>query len=153
MTLIGMQREYNKHSAADEYWFAFIRNGKVYFIKLKHIPRKYMRLTHAASYRGGYAKIKLYISSDECDKKIKNGTAIYLCEEFNLYDDPKHNRGENVERIITEKYTTNAWVKDCVPFWVAGDIEYEGKQIQIKFNQAELTNESTLTKNFGRRAA
>jgi len=149
MTLIGMQRKYNKHSAADEYWFAFPRRGKVYFIKLRHIPRKYMRLTHAASSRGGYAKIKLYISSAECDEAIQKGKAIYLCEESELDSDLGHNRGENVERIITETYTTQTWIKDSVPFWIAGDIEINGKQIQIKFIGAELTNESTLQKNFG----
>lgn len=149
MTLIGMQREYNKHSAADEYWFAFPRNGKVYFIKLRHIPRKYMRLTHAASSRGGYAKIKLYISTAECDEAIQKGKATYLCEESDLDSDLGHNRGENVERIITETYTAQTWVKDSVPFWVAGDIEVDGKQIQIKYIGAELTNESTLRKNFG----
>ncbi len=148
MTLIGMQRKYNKHSAADEYWFAFIYDAKVYFIKLKHIPRKYMRLTHAASSRGGYAKIKLYIPTSDREEAVENGKAIYLCDESDLYDDLGHNLGENVERIITEKYTNETWVKDSVPFWLSGDIEFEGKQIQIKFNQAELTNERTLIRNF-----
>lgn len=148
MTLMQMQRRYNKHSAADEYWYAFDRHGKVYFIKLPHIPRKYMGLTHAASSRGGYAKIKLRMPVAERDYMIRTNKAIYLCEESELYEDILHNRGENVERIITERYTTTTWTKDSVPFWVAGDIEVDGKQIQIKFVGAELTNESTLAKNF-----
>ena len=149
MTLIQMQRRYNKQSVADEYWFAFDRKGKVYFIKLAHIPRKYMRLSHESSARGSYAKIKLYIPAAECDMFIKNGKAIYLCETIRLYEDLKHNRGENVERIITETYTNEKWVKDSIPFWISGDITFEGKQIQIKFINGELTNEHTLHKNFG----
>ena len=36
------------------------------------------------------------------------------------------------------------WVKDSVPFNVAGDIELDGQQIQIKFDDADQTKEKIL---------
>lgn len=149
MTVIQFQRRYNKFSAADQTWLGFERRGLVYKVEFTHLPRKYMRLTHASSARGGYAKIKIYIPASECDRLIQQGKAVCVGTKADLYADPKHNRGENFERIITEMYTSEKWVKDSVPFWIAGDIEYKGMQIQIKFNYAELTNEKTLANNFG----
>lgn len=149
MTLIQMQRRYNKHTAADMVWLGFVRNGNLYKVEFTHLPRKYMRLTHESSARGGCRKIKIYIPADECDMLIRQGKAVCVGKETDLYADPFHNKGENFERIITEMYTNEKWVKDSIPFWVAGDIEFQGLQIQIKFNYAELTNEKTLANNFG----
>ena len=58
----------------------------------------------------------------------------------------KYNKGENFERIITELLTGETWVKDSVPFNVAGDIVVNGENIQIKFDGAEITNERLLKK-------
>ena len=149
MTVIQIQRRYNRTTAADVVWVGFARQGKLYKAEFTHLPRKYMRLTHASSARGGYAKIKVYIPTAECDKLIRRGKAVCVGKEEDLYLDPSHNRGENFERIITEMYTDEKWVKDSVPYWVAGDIEYNGLQVQIKFVGAELTNERTLANNFG----
>ena len=38
------------------------------------------------------------------------------------------------------------WEKDNVPFWVQGDIEVNGKQIQIKLDSATLMNTKQIAK-------
>ena len=58
----------------------------------------------------------------------------------------KYNKGENFERVITELLIGETWVKDSVPFNVAGDIRWNGEEVQIKFDGAELTNEKTLAR-------
>ena len=68
------------------------------------------------------------------------------CEHFikEKHREEKYNKGECFERVITETLTGETWVKDSVPFNVAGDITLNGEQVQIKFDGAELTNERTL---------
>ena len=63
--------------------------------------------------------------------------------------DTKHNKGENFERELTERWTAERWVKDSVPFTVAGDIRIDGVEIQIKLDGAELTNEKSLANLLG----
>jgi hypothetical protein len=53
------------------------------------------------------------------------------------------------EKVITETFTNEKWVKDSVPFFVAGDATINGEQVQIKLNGAELTNEKILARYFG----
>ena len=36
--------------------------------------------------------------------------------------------------------------KDSVPFYVEGDLEIDGRQVQIKFNGAQIVVERTLKK-------
>lgn len=36
--------------------------------------------------------------------------------------------------------------KDTVPFWVCGDIQLDGIEIQIKFDSASLLNTSQIEK-------
>ena len=60
-----------------------------------------------------------------------------------LTSDKKHNKGENFERIATEKLCGEQWEKDSIPYYKAGDIIYKGKAIQVKFDGAELTNAKT----------
>ena len=53
---------------------------------------------------------------------------------------------ENFERELTERWTSETWVKDSVPFWVAGDMRVDGVEVQVKLDGAELTNERTLAR-------
>ena len=75
---------------------------------------------------------------------VETGKAIMLGAESLLQTEDRYNKGERFERIITERLTGETWVKDSIPFTDAGDIELDGRQIQIKLTDAELTNEKTL---------
>ncbi len=56
----------------------------------------------------------------------------------------KYNRGVEFERIISEMNGQAFRGKDNVPFYVEGDLEINGKQVQIKFNGAQIVAERTL---------
>jgi hypothetical protein len=51
----------------------------------------------------------------------------------------KYNKGEIFEKLVTE-YFGQVWSKDNVPFYIDGDINVNGKKIQIKLDSATLMN-------------
>ena len=143
MTKEMMQELYNKVSGAHKYALGFIFEHKLYAIKLSFEGiSKYFKLDHASSKRGGYAKIRIRLTAK--DRAELSAMAELLGAEDLLTKDIKHNKGENFERELTERWTGETWVKDSVPFWVCGDIRVDGEEIQIKLDGAELTNEKVL---------
>lgn len=145
MTLNEMITLYNALSAADGYIVGFILNHLLYYVRFDgHLPTEILKFDRASSKRGGMAKVRVRLGADFRKAMVANGTAVLMGAEDLLLTADKWNKGERFERIITETFTTEKWVKDSVPFNVAGDIELNGKQIQIKFDDAELTNEKTL---------
>lgn len=145
MTLNEMITLYNTLSAADGYIVGFVLNHLLYYVQFDgHLPTEFLKFDHASSKRGGMAKVRVRIASEIRKAMVANGQAILLGSEELLNTTDRWNKGERFERVITETLTTEKWVKDSTPFTVAGDIELNGKQIQIKFTDAELTNEKTL---------
>ena len=146
MTREEMINKYNQYSAADAYIIGFVLNHMVYYTMMQHLEESYLKLTHMSSKRGGWAKIRVYLSSADRKNLVSTGKVVCLGDESILDTKDQYNKGEHFERIITETLTVEKWVKDNVPFNVAGDIEIDGKQIQIKFDGAELTNERCLSR-------
>lgn len=137
-----MLRTYNAHSAADAYVLGFAFHGELFAIELPELPDAVLKLDHASSKRGGQAKIRVRVAKAEKLALIAMGAAV-IGKVEDLEADPHHNRGENFERIVTE-LNGQRWTKDSVPFWVAGDLNLNGRELQIKLDGAELTNEKTL---------
>ena len=76
---------------------------------------------------------------DECE-------TFELCTIDNmaeLVESTIYNKGEIVEKLITEKYG-QTWVKDNVPFTEDGDLTVNGIAYQIKYEKATFTNEKAL---------
>ena len=145
MTLTEMIALYNTLTAADGYIVGFILNHMLYYVRFDgHLPTEILKFDRASSKRGGMAKVRVRLGSDFRKAMVANGKAVLIGAEDLLLTADKYNKGERFERIITETLTTETWVKDSVPFNVAGDIELNGQQIQVKFDDAELTNEKTL---------
>ena len=90
------------------------------------------------------AKVRVKATSAVKQALIASGKAVLLGTEALLETSDRYNKGERFERVITELLTGQEWRKDSIPFTDAGDIELNGKQIQIKLDQAELTNEKML---------
>lgn len=145
MTMTEMMTAYKMLSAAHLYALGFVYNGLLYAVKLTFDElAQYFKLDRASSKRGGFAKIRIKLTA--ADRAKLSTTAELIGPEMLLGMDPKHNRGENFERELTERWTGNAWEKDSIPFWVQGDIRVNGVEIQVKFDGAELTNEKMLKK-------
>lgn len=145
MTLIEMITAYNRLSAADAYIFGFIVNHLLYYIRFDgHLPTELLKFDRASSKKGGMAKVRVKATAAIKQALIASGKAVLLGTEALLETSDRYNKGERFERVITELLTGQEWHKDSIPFTDAGDIELNGKQIQIKLDQAELTNEKML---------
>ena len=145
MTKTEMMTAYNARSASHVYALGFLFNHDLYAVKLSFTELSaYFKLDRASSARGGFAKIRIKLTAK--DRAELSAKAERLGAEDLLTKDPAHNKGENFERELTERWTSEAWVKDSVPFWVAGDLRVDGVEVQVKLDGAELTNERTLAR-------
>ena len=145
MTMTEMKIAYCARSAAHKYALGFVHGGNLYAVKLSFAElSRYFKLDRASSKRGGFAKIRIKLTS--ADRAELSQTAERIGTADLLTADTAHNKGENFERVLTELWTAETWVKDSVPFWVAGDITVNGEQVQVKLDGAELTNEKILAR-------
>lgn len=144
MTRNEMINRYNALAVATAYIIGFVLDGMLYYTKSTHIADAYLKFDRMSSKRGGWAKIRVKLTSADRKALVACGKAIMIGSANLLDTDDKYNKGERFERIITESLTGEKWVKDSVPFNVAGDITLNGEEVQIKFDGAELTNERTL---------
>lgn len=136
---------YELVSAAEEYWFGFILNHNLYVVE--NIPFKtlaaFFKKDVASSKKGGFHKVRIKANVDQLAALLP--VAKLLGPETLLQ---MKNKGEALEAILKRQYLNEEWVKDDTPFWVAGDMVINGKQVQVKFNGAELTNEKVFRNNF-----
>ena len=134
-------------TAAHEYWFGFTLNHKVYVVTGMTFAdlRPFLKIEKAAASKGGHSKIRIKARVGELAELLPRATLLGREE---ILTDEKWNTGIKFEQIVTEQIAGQEWVRDSVPFWVAGDIELNGTQIQVKFNGAELTNEKTIRNHF-----
>lgn len=143
MTKETMIRNYRKFSAADSYILGFIYKHEVYMIEVKEIMPRYMRVEHESSKKGGCAKLQLRLPQNYQKQLMKKG-AICLGSEEIL--NGEYNKGVEFERLVSEMNGQTFRGKDNVPFYVEGDLEIDGRQVQIKFNGAQIVVERTLKK-------
>ena len=147
MTMTEMMTEYRARSAAHTYALGFLYEHRLYAVKLTFDEiAHFFKLDRASSKRGGFAKIRIKLTAK--DRAELSATAELIGSEDLLHADPHYNRGDNFEKALMERWTSETWVKNSDPFWVAGDIRVDGVEIQVKLDSAELTNERTLTRNF-----
>jgi len=144
MTRNEMINRYNALAVATAYIIGFVLDGMLYYTKSTHIADAYLKFDRMSSKRGGWAKIRVKLTAADRKALVACGQAILLGSAALLDTNDKYNKGERFERIITETLTCEKWVKDSIPFNVAGDITLNGEEVQIKFDGAELTNERTL---------
>lgn len=145
MTREQMITTYEALSAAVQYIIGFVFNHRLYYIVSENLPTDLIKLDRMSSKRGGWAKLRIKMTSAQKRNLIAAGATLAGSEEL-LKADPHYNNGENFEKYLTETLTGETWVKDSVPFNVAGDIRWNGKETQIKLDTAEITNERFLMK-------
>jgi len=143
MTKETMIRNYRKFSAADGYILGFIYHHEVYMAEVAEIMPRYMRVEHESSKKGGGRKLQLRLPS-KFQKQLMRKGAVCLGHESIL--DGIYNKGVEFERIISEMNGIEFRGKDSEPFYIAGDLNINGKEIQIKFNGAQIVCEKTLEK-------
>lgn len=138
-----MIRNYRRFSAADSYILGFIYKHDVYMIEVNEIMPRYMRVEYESSKKGGAAKLQLRLPKNYQEQLIRKGATCIGSEKML---EGKYNKGVEFERVINEINGLEFRGKDSVPFYKEGDININGKEIQIKFNGAQIVVERTLKK-------
>lgn len=138
-----MVKWYERYSAAERYMVGFTYQGKLYRVTRGKLDAAWLKADRASSKRGGFAKVRVKLSAKAKAELVASGEAELLGNAELLEGADKYNRGERFERLVTE-LAGQTWVKDSVPFWVAGDLRLDGCEVQIKLDGAELTNERTM---------
>jgi hypothetical protein len=100
-----------------------------------------MTVEHESSKKGGSAKLQLRLKKAYREQLIRKGATLIGNE--NILEG-QYNKGVEFERIISEMNGQEFRGKENVGFWVEGDLEIDGRQVQIKFNGAQIVVETTL---------
>ena len=147
MTRDEMIMNYEEKSAADLHLFGFPFKGDLYTYTTNDLNtvKEALKLSRAAMSKGGAQKIRVEFSKLLKTKLVATGKAVKVGTMSVMEYADKYNKGEHFERFIHE-LNGKTWVKDNVPFYKAGDIEINGKQVQIKLDGATLVTEPTLVK-------
>ena len=149
MTREEMISKYEAKSAAEFHLFGFSLKGDLYTYTTNDLNEvdEALKLGRAAMSKGGAPKIRIEFSRLMKEKLVATGKAVKVGTMSVMEYADKYNKGEHFERFIHE-LNGKTWVKDNVPFYKAGDIEINGKQVQIKLDGATLVTEPTLVKLF-----
>lgn len=142
MTKATMIKNYRKFSGAESYIIGFVYKHMLYMIKVAEIMPRYMSVQHSSSKTGRVPKLQLTINNSHKEQMIRKGAICLGSEDLVVCDDL--NKGFAFERLVSEYYGIEYRGQDNVGFWVGGDLEVNGEQIQIKFQGAQIVAEKTL---------
>ena len=142
MTKATMIKNYRKFSAASAYIVGFIYKHQLYMIQMNEIPPRYITKSHECKKQGGWENLMLFLTNPMKEQMIRKGAICLGSEE--LVINGEYNKGVEFERLVYELNGQTFRGKDNVPFNVAGDINIDGVEIQIKFQGARLTKANTL---------
>jgi len=140
-----MMTDYHTTAAAHKYALGFHYGHDVYYTMLSFAQlSKYLQQSEAS--RGQGTSIKVRPSREDRVELVYklNAVKIGTVEELKALN--CKNAGEAFERLMVEKVVGEAWKKDSTGYWVKGDFELNGEQIQAKYEEATLCNESTIMK-------
>ena len=136
-----MIRNYRRFSAAEAYVLGFEYNKVIYAVMVNEIMPRFMRVERESSKKGGAQKLQLRITKPLKEQLLRKGAVALGGKEILV---GKYNKGVEFERVISELNGIEFRGKENVGFWVEGDLEIDGKQVQVKFNGAQIVVEKTL---------
>ena len=135
---------YETLNAATTHFLGFVLHGIVYGGYFREVPLEVLRLSTTSSKRHAVAQIRVYFHKATKLEMVANGTVKPIGTVEDLIVKNGYNRGDNFERLVAEINNIRGWKKNSVPFWIAGDLFINGEQVQVKFDGAELVNETKL---------
>ena len=152
MTKGNMIRYYRKFSAAERYILGFVENHIVYMVEVDEIMPRFLTIEQASRNQGENLRLR---SRKTHKAALMKHNAIALGKDTELIDSIGHlnnkgkmaywNKGEMFEKMVTE-YFGQIWEKDTVGFWVQGDINLNGVEVQIKLADATLMDTNKMHK-------
>lgn len=136
-----MIKQYRRFSKAEGYIIGFIYKHILYSIALDEIPPRFINVERESTKKGGSQKLQLRLNNSHKEQLIRKGAQAIGSENLLI---GSYNKGVEFERITSELNGQAFRGKENVGFWVEGDLEINGKQIQVKLNGAQIVVEKTL---------
>lgn len=141
MTKQTMIRNYRKYSAADSYIVGYVYDKMLYFVEMAEIAPRFLNVEEASRNQGENLRLRI---KKNYKRQLMKKNPVCLGSADRLTAD-KYNKGEIFEKLVTE-YFGQTWEKDTIPFWVQGDINLDGREVQIKLDSATLMNTKQIKK-------
>ena len=133
------------------YEIYFIFKHVLYKIELKHLDSSIVKIGKESSSKGGWEKLRLAITSAKKQEWLVSGKAKKLMSEqklIELAEDKGLNKGQACE-YLSAKARKQEYTLDSTRFDKAGDVNLKRKKIQVKFENASLTQLRTIAKVAG----
>ena len=129
---------YEDTTAAAWTLLVFQLAGRAYAARLNAITADMVALDRESSQNGHATKLRFRLSNRQKVALIEAGA-----EEVGDIADIlalQKNKGNAVECWATRRYMGEEWSKDSIPYYVQGDIRVNGEEVQVKYENASLTN-------------
>lgn len=133
------------------YELYFLYKHCLYKIQQKTLDNSIVKVGKESSSKGGHLKLRLYVNTETKQNWLLSGKAtkvmteekmVALAKELNL------NKGQVCE-YLSAKARKQEYKLDNVRFDKAGDVNLKRKKIQVKFENASLTQLRTIAKVAG----
>lgn len=144
-------KQYEDFSGCTHYEIYFIYRNKLYKIELKKLDPEIVKIGRESSSKGGWEKLRLQISSAKKQQWIIEGKAklVMTSEKFlAIAQEEGLNKGQTCE-YLSAKARKQEYKLDNVRFDKSGDVNLKRKKIQVKFENASLTQLRTIAKVAG----
>ena len=142
---------YSEYAGCNCYEIYFIFRHRLYKIELKELDSSIVKLGRESSSKGGYEKLRLSVSSAKKQEWLLSGKAKELMSEdelLKLAEEQELNKGQACE-YLSAKARKQEYTLDSTRFDKAGDVNLKRKKIQVKFENASLTQLRTIAKVAG----
>ena len=148
-------RDYELTTAATKYYFGFDYHGSMYGLEMTYAELSAMfKQDRAAASKGGMIKVRIRSTREQRIEMVHSGRAHLIGKTENIHDkESKYNAGTQFEKWVAEMVYGLEWKVDSTPYWIAGDLNVNGEQIQVKFDDATLTDERATAKAMRERIA
>lgn len=142
---------YENFNGCNCYEIYFLYRHTLYKIELKKLDSTFVKLARESSSKGGYEKLRLSITSELKQNWLISGQAKELMSEekfLKLAESEGLNKGQACE-LISAKARKQEYKLDSTRFDKAGDVNLKRKRIQVKYENASLTQLRTIAKVAG----
>ena len=143
--------KYEELNGCNCYEIYFNFKHKIYKIELKKLDISIVKLGRESSSKGGHEKLRLQVSSAKKQEWLLSGKAKELMSEEKLNEialDKGLNKGQACE-YLSAKARHQDYTLDSTRFDKAGDVNLKRKKIQVKYENASLTQLRTIAKVAG----
>ena len=143
--------KYEEFNGCNCYEIYFNFKHTIYKIELKKLDAEIVKLGRESSSKGGHEKLRLSIKTATKQAWILSGKAREVMSEEKLNrtaEELELNKGQTCE-YLSAKARKQEYTLDSTRFDKAGDVNLKRKKIQVKFENASLTQLRTIAKVAG----